>query len=211
MFNYAKANFELDTVVFGSITNFEATARQLATESLEHTTAKKALEETIANLVKDGKNAQNEQNELDALNEAWKKRNAEFNAKLFGGKDADGNKTNGICGLVTDDLYKAYVASITEGKTSAYKTAVKDFVTKIIVGDVKESALNHFINDIFMTMSSTKYNSNKNLADGCAFITTINKRTFKKMFLGTICDVVANNHTLKVAKPKKDNGKKNTK
>lgn len=208
MYNYANNGVTLDAKVMETIQLFEGTARILAMESVEHTTQKKALEETMASYVKDEKTEEAKaiQLQIEALDDAWSIRQKALNFALYGGKDDKGEKSDGICGIVTDDLYKAYVAMIKDGKNGEYRHAMYEFCKTLINGDtIKDGAFNHFYNDIKTTMSSAKYNSNSQIAQGATFITTINKRTYKRMLLGSICDIVSNNKTLKIKKDKKNN------
>ena len=211
MFNYAKAQVTLNEKTMNSINEFNETARLMATESVAHNTAKKELEVLIANAVKaddvDGEDAKAKakelQGKLDSINDKWTVRNREFNLKLFGGKDED-KKVEGICSFVSDKLYTAYVDMVSKGATGKYREAIREFCKTLFNEEtIKNSAFNHFYADVLATMSSVKYNSNKNIAEGCAYITTINKRTFKKMFCGAIADIVSNNKTLKVEKKNK--------
>lgn len=203
MYNYSKNNVTINAEVMAKIDKFNKVARTLATESCEHTTEKKRLEETIENLVRDGKTAEDEQKALDTLNDEWAKRQRELNLELFGGK-VDGVKVEGVCDIVSNNLYKSYCEHVINNKTKNYRDNIKAFCESIINQDtIKDGAFNHLYNDILITMSSVKYNSNKNIAEGCAYITTVNKRTYKKMLLGAIADIVDNNKTLKVKKSTK--------
>lgn len=206
MYNYSKNNVSINKAVYELITRFNEVARQLATESCEHTTTKKTLAESLENAVKDGKTeeAQTIQQKIDDLEDAWTKRRKVLEFMLFGGKADDGTKVDGICSLVTDDLYKSYTAFVKDGKTGDYRDNMRTFCESIINQDtMKDGAFNHLYNDLLITMSSTKYNSNSQIAKGAAFITTINKRTYKKMLLGALCDIIDNNKTLKVKNPPK--------
>lgn len=212
MYNYSKNNVSINADIMAIINQFNETARQLATESVEHTTAKHEINDKIDEIL-DIENKTDDditkleelKKSLDDLEAEWKARQSELNLTLYGGK-VDGKKTDGICSIVTDDLYKSYVAMIQDGKTGKYREQIREFILAIINGDdLKQGAENHLYNDILTTMSSVRYNSNSQIAQGAAFITTINKRTYKKMLLGAICDIVANNKTLKVKKAKTEN------
>lgn len=200
MYNYLKNGVTLNADTMATVNKFNEVARTLATESVEHTTAKKALEEALKKAIDDGdtKGAKNVEKSIESLEDAWTVRRKKLDTELFGGKDTDG-----ICDIVTNELYKAYVDFIQNGTTKKYRDALRAFCLEIINGDnLKDGAYNHLYNDIVQTMSSTRYNSNSQLAKGATFITTVNKRTYKKMLLGAICDIVANNRTLKVKKDK---------
>lgn len=205
MYNYLKNGVTLNAKVMDSINKFDEVARTLATESVDHTTTKKALEEKLAKFVEGNNNekALETKKALEALEDAWTTRRKELDGMLFGSKDTNGNKLGGVCDLVTDDLYKAYTTFIKGGTAAKYRAELRKFCLEIINGDnLKDGAYNHLYNDIVQTMSSTRYNSNSQIAQGASFITTVNKRTYKKMLLGVICDIVANNRTLKVKKDK---------
>lgn len=211
MYNYLKNGVTLNAEVMATINKFEEIARTLATESVEHTRTKKELEEAKTAIEKNEEleaEAKVEaidkaQKEIEAENDRWTVRQKELNFALYGGKTKDGAKVEGICSIVTDDLYKAYVEFITSGTTKNYREKLRDFCLGIINGDdLKDGAYNHMYNDIVQTMSSVRYNSNAQIAQGAAFITTVNKRNYKRMLLGAICDIVANNKTLKVKKAK---------
>lgn len=212
MYNYLKNGVTINAEAMALINLFNEVARTLATESVEHTTAKKALDETLEAYVKDGKGeeAKDIQSQIDALEDAWTIRRKTLEISLYGGKDKDGKKVNGVCDIVSNELYKLYVESITDGVNGKYREALKVFCGSIVNGGVdalKDGAYNHLYNDIVQTMSSVRYNSNSQIAQGATFITTVNKRTYKKMLLGAICDIVDNNRTLKVKKSKKNDNK----
>jgi len=198
MYNYVKNSVAINAIAFDVISQAEKLMRKYATDSVANQTAKHALEDKIATLVKDGntEGAKVAQDELDALNASWKEYVKNTNVKLFGDR-----KTKGLMYLVSDDLYKAYVNYVKDGKNGAYRDEMRKFCLSIIESDnLKDGAYNHMYNDILLTMSSTKLNSNAQLAQGASFITTINKRTYCKMLYGAIIDIINNNHTLKVAK-----------
>lgn len=205
MYNYSKNSVSINEETMTTINRFNEMARAYAMESIEHNTQKHNLEDAIESLVREEKSAVEEQKALDTLEDEWKKRTKYYNLMLYGGKDGNGEKVVGVCDIVTNDLYKAYVDNVTNGTTKKYREELKNFVLNIINGDnIKEGAFNHLYNDILATMSSVRYNSNSQIAQGSAFITTINKRTYKKMLLGAIVDIVSNNKTLKVKKVKAD-------
>lgn len=215
MFNYAKFMVTINGEIMAKVNLFNETARTLATESVAHTTRRKALEETLNNLIaKDDAKTEDikkAKGALDSENDTWKNRQTELNKVLFGGKTEDGKKVEGVCDFIPDDLYKAYVAYVKDGALGTYKNKMKDFVVTVVTEDTaNDKGYNNMVNDLLMVMASTKYNSSKNLADGCAYITTNNKRTFKKMFCGALVDLTTMNRTLKVAK-KKDDSKKASK
>ena len=215
MYNYSKNSVSINSAVMELINAFNTTARTLATESVEHTTRKHELEDA-RKAIEDNEELEAEAKleaireatkAIEAEDDAWTLRRKELDFVLYGGKDKDGKKVDGICSFVTDDLYKAYTVMVQDGKTGAYRDAIREFCLAIINGDnLKQGAENHLYNDILTTMSSVRYNSNSQIAKGAAFITTVNKRTYKKMLLGAIADIVANNRTLKV-KPEKKNNK----
>lgn len=198
MYNYAKNFVAINNGALVIISQAEEVMRKYATDSVANQTAKHALEDEIATLVKDGdtEGAKKAQDELDALNASWKSYVKDTNVKLFGDKN-----TKGLMYLVSDNLYKAYVDYVKDGKRKVYREELRKFCLSIIEGDnLKDGAYNHMYNDIVLTMSSTKLNSNAQIAQGASFITTINKRTYCKMLYGAIIDIINNNHTLKVAK-----------
>lgn len=202
MFNYAKNFMSINGKIMAKVDEFNVLVREYATESVAHSAEKKELEGKLDKAITDGNKdeAKTLKGKLDSINDKWTARTKAVNLKLYGGKDED-KKVEGICSFVTDDLYKSYVEYVTSGTVGTYKKNLKKFVLTLINEDsVKDNAFNHFYEDIVTTMSSVRLNSNKNLAEGCAYITTINKRTFKKMFLGAIADTVAKNRTLKVTK-----------
>lgn len=202
MFNYAKNFMSINEKVMAKVEEFNSLVREYATESVAHASEKKELTEKLDKATADGNIDEIKalKGQLDSINDKWTARTKAVNLKLYGGK-VDDNKVEGICSFVTDDLYKSYVEYVTSGTIKGYKENLKKFVLTLINEDsVKDNAFNHFYEDIVTTMSSVRFNSNKNLAEGCAYITTINKRTFKKMFLGAIADTVAKNRTLKVTK-----------
>lgn len=213
MYNYSKNGVTINAETMATINNFNETARQQAIDSVEHNTTKHELEAKLADAIEELEKNETKQaretvtttkQELEELEKAWKVKTAEYNTTLYGGK-VDGVKVAGICDLVTDGLYKAYIDYVENGTTKKYRNELKKFVVSIINGDesdLKAGAYNHLYNDIVMTMSSVRYNSNSQLAKGASYITTINKRTYKKMLLGAIHDIVSNNRTLKVKKNK---------
>lgn len=214
MYNYEKNGVKLDAQKMQAINRYNEIMRKMSAESMQASAEKKELEKKIENAIND-KNAENAktlQAQLNKVVETWNDTKKAYNLELFGGK-VDGKKVDGICDFITDDLYKAYVAFISDySKRTKYRTALKNFVLDIIEGDtLKEGAYNHFFNDIMLVMSSTKFNSTAQIAQGAAYITTINKQLYKKMLCGAICDIVANNRTLKVAKNTKKDGKKGAK
>ena len=213
MYNYLKNGVSINSEVMATINAFNEIARTLATESVAHTTLKHELEDArkaIENNEEMDADAKveairEETKKIEAEDDRWTLRRKELDFALYGGKDKDGKKVDGVCSLVGDNLYKAYVTMVQDGKTGAYRDAIREFCLAIINGDnLKQGAENHLYNDILTTMSSVRYNSNSQIAQGAAFITTVNKRTYKKMLLGAIADIVANNKTLKVKKPKAD-------
>lgn len=199
MYNYAKNGVSINKEAMDKINAFNEVARTLATESVAHTAKKHELTEAMEALIKaeaEADKIKEAQAILEAENDRWTIRNKELNKMLFGEKGAEG-----VCDLVSNDLYKAYVKYVKEGTTKDYRAALKTFCENLVIEDaIKDGAFNHLFNDIVATMSSVKYNSNKNIAEGCAYITTINKRTYKKMLCGAIHDIVSNNRTLKVKK-----------
>lgn len=214
MFNYSEIT--LNETTMAMVTKFNDEVKAYATESVEHTTARKALEEkkdaliklddndTTSELITNGTKSDTLkaiQGQLDSINDKWKVRTQRFNLALFGGK-VDGNKVDGICSFITDDLYKAYINYVTNGTLETYKGKVREFILKNLINEdtPKAKYYNRFTNDLITVMASTRFNSNKNIAEGCAYITTINKRTFMKMMCGALADLVASNRTLKVTK-----------
>lgn len=211
MFNYVKNGATINAGIMSIINEFNTTARELASKSVEANARKKELEKTLEKAIedKDVEKTAEAKKALDDHVEAWKNESNTYNSKLYGGKDDAGKKVAGIVdNLVTDEMYKAYVEYMkgkSEDGAKGYKASVKDFMIKVFNGyntraDIKDSVFNHFYTDI-MTMS--KKNSNKNIAEGCAYISVVSKRTYKYMICGAVADVVNENHTLKVAKPKK--------
>lgn len=208
MYNYLKNGVTINADVMSLVNLFNETARTLATESVEHTTTKKSLNETLEAYVKDEKaeEVKSIQAQIDALEDAWTIRRKALEFILFGGKNDKGEKVAGVCDIVSNDLYKSYVDMIENNTTAEYREQMRIFCGSIVNGGadaLKEGAYNHLYNDIVQTMSSVRFNSNSQIAQGAAFITAINKRTYKKMLLGAIHDIVSNNRTLKVKKAKK--------
>lgn len=207
MFNYAKNGVTVNNGIMAIIEEFNTTARELATKSIEANTTKKALEKALEEAIeaKDAEKTEEAKKALDAHVDAWKAESGEYNIKLYGGKVND-KKTQGIVdNIVTNEMYKAYVAymkgEVEDGK-NGYKSQVKIFMTKLFneynfTKDIKNSVFNHFYTDI-MTMS--KKNSNRNIAEGCCYVSVVSKRTYKYMICGAIADIIDNNHTLKVAR-----------
>ena len=211
MFNYLKNGVTVNNGIMAIIDEFNTTAREYATKSVEANTRKKELEKTLEKAIadKDADKTAEVKAQLDAHVEAWKAESATYNIKLYGGKDEEDKKVAGtVDAIVTNDMYKAYVEYMkgeAEDGKEGYKAQVKQFMCRIfneysVSQDIKASVFNHFYADI-MTMS--KKNSNKNIAEGCAYISVVSKRTYKYMICGAIADIIANNHTLKVARPKK--------
>jgi len=212
MYNYGKNGVALDGNMMAIVEKFNEVARTLATESVENTALKHDLNDTLDGVIADESITAEEREaqvkaikaQIDALDEAWTARRKVLEIALYGGKDEDGKKINGICSIVSDDLYKAYVKFVSEGASGEYRDLMKNFVLLLVTEDyIKDGAFNHFYNDIVQTMSSVRYNSNSQIAQGAAFITTINKRNYKKMLLGAIHDIYSNNRTLKIKKSKK--------
>lgn len=204
MYNYLKNGVTLKAEAMAKVDEFNKVAREYASASVAHQTEKHERKEKIDALIKDEKveEAKVEQIAFEKFEDEWAETNKAFNLKLYGGK-VDNNKVEGVCDLVSDDLYNAYVKYVEEGTTKNYRAEMKAFVESIITEDtIKDGAFNHLFTDIITTMSSVKYNSNRNIADGCAYITTINKRMYKKMLCGAIHDIASNNRTLKVKKNK---------
>lgn len=200
MYNYVKNSVSINKDVMAKVEDFEKIARTLATESVEHNAQKHEYEDALKKAIDEEKidDVKAIEKTIENLEATWKARQTELNRALFGGKDGD-KKVDGICDIVSKDLYKAYVDYVTNGTTQKYREELKKFVISIINGDsIKDGAYNHLFNDIVTTMSSKRYNSNSQIAKGASFITTVNKRTYKKMLLGAICDIVSNNKTLKV-------------
>lgn len=211
MFNYAKNGVTVNNGTITIINTFNEVARELATKSVDATATKKKLEEALNKAIEDGKDTETieeAKKALDAHVESWKNESATYSLKLYGGK-VDDKKTTGIVDdIVTNEMYKAYVeymkGNAEDGK-EGYKGQIKDLMCKIfneynVRDDIKASVFNHFYTDI-ATMS--KKNSNKNIAEGCAYVSVVSKRTYKYMICGAIADIVANNHTLKVKKNNK--------
>lgn len=210
MFNYVKNGVTVNNGIMAIVEEFNATARELATKSVEANTTKKALEKAVEDAIanKNPEETEEAKKALDAHVDAWKSESGAYNIKLYGGK-VDEKKTEGIVdGIVTNEMYKAYVAYMkgeAEDGKEGYKAQIKQFMCKVFneyttKDDIKASVFNHFYTDI-ATMS--KKNSNKNIAEGCAYVSVVSKRTYKYMICGALADIVANNHTLKVARPKK--------
>lgn len=213
MFNYLKNGVTVNNGIMAIIDEFNTTAREYATKSIEANATKKDLEKALNTAIeaKDADKTEEAKKALDAHVEAWKATSGEYNQKLYGGKAEDGKKLAGtVDGIVTNDMYKAYVAYMkgeAEDGKEGYKAQVRQFMCRIfneydVTQDIKASVFNHFYTDI-MTMS--KKNSNKNIAEGCAYISVVSRRTYKYMICGALADIIANNHTLKVARPKKNN------
>lgn len=212
MYNYAKNGVTVNNGIMAIIEEFNTIAREYASKSVEANTTKKDLEAEVEKTI-EAKNVEAIEEAKTALEnhlEAWKNESATYNLKLYGGK-VDDKKTNGIVDdIVTNDMYKAYVEYMkgeAEDGKEGYKSQVRQFMCRIfneydVTQDIKASVFNHFYADI-MTMS--KKNSNKNIAEGCAYISVVSKRNYKYMICGAIADIIANNHTLKVARPKKNN------
>lgn len=211
MFNYAKAKVTVNVGIMAIIDEFNTTAREYASKSVEANSTKKGLEKTLeaAINVGDAEKTADAKKALDDHVTAWKEASDGYNTKLYGGVGEDGKKTKGIVDdIVTNEMYKAYVEYMKgekEDGKEGYKSQVRQFMCRIfneysVSQDIKASVFNHFYTDI-MTMS--KKNSNKNIAEGCAYISVVSKRTYKYMICGAIADIIASNHTLKVARPKK--------
>ena len=213
MYNYFKNGVTLNAEVMALVNDFNGTARTLATESVEHTAKKHELEDSKTAVEKDENITAEDKvtkieslnNEIEELEKAWTVRRKELEVALFGGKDKDDNKVAGICDIVKNDLYKAYTEFVADGKTEEYRNQMEEFVKGLINEEtIKSGAFNHFYNDIVQTMSSVRYNTNSQIAKGATFITTVNKKVYKKMLLGAFADIVSNNKTLKVKKDKKN-------
>ena len=213
MFNYAKNGVTINNGLVDAINEFNNVARELATKSVEANTTKKNLEKALDKAIeaKDAEKTEEAKKALDAHVEAWKNESASYTLKLYGGKSEDGKKTSGLVdALVTDTMYKTYVAYMKGENESVYKAEIRQFMLKVFneyntTNDIKQSVFNHFYADI-CTMS--KKNSNKNIAEGCAFVSVVSKRTYKYMICGAVADILENNHTLKVAKAPKKVGEK---
>lgn len=213
MYNYIKNGVTINNNLVDAIREFNTTARELATKSVEANTIKKSLEETLNKAIeaKDAEKTEEAKKALDTHVEAWKNESASYTLKLYGGKSEDGKKTSGLVdALVTDAMYKAYVAYMKGESESVYKAEIRQFMLKVFneyntTNDIKQSVFNHFYADI-CTMS--KKNSNKNIAEGCAFVSVVSKRTYKYMICGAVADILDSNHTLKVAKAPKKVGEK---
>ena len=212
MFNYLKNGVTVNNGIMAIVEEFNTTAREYATKSVEANATKKDLEKTLEASINvgDSEKTKEAKDALDAHITAWKDTSNIYNTKLYGGVGEDGKKTKGIVDdIVTNDMYKAYVeymkGNAEDGK-EGYKSQVRQFMCRIfneynVTQDIKASVFNHFYTDI-MTMS--KKNSNKNIAEGCAYISVVSKRTYKYMICGALADIISNNHTLKVARPKKN-------
>ena len=194
MFNY---RITLSNEMVSKINGFTVTIRECASRSCEVTTEKKRLE-AIRDNTDNTKEVQDEAiKNLEKLEEEWKKERKAYDLKLYGGKDKDGKKVGGYCDNISKDFYKAYVAYITECDNKAMYNAVADFlVANCKKGDVRDRAIQEFTTEILIILGG-KFNSNSKLAKGEAFITTLNKRTFKKVLFGAIIDIIAKT-TIKV-------------
>lgn len=209
MKDYGKMGVKLNNDIFETVKAFNEVTRDYAIKSVANSANMKELRESLEKAENDGAPAEDikkARNAIESAETAWKEVTRLYNETLFGGIDENKNKFTGLLSFITEDLYKAYVAMVKDGKTGGWNNAFRAFTKKLFDLDkVSDKVFNAINSDLRATMSSRRYNSTKNLADGCAYITTVNRRTFMKMFAGALWDCITNNKTLKVKKEKTEN------
>ena len=194
MFNY---RLTISEELANKLNNFDAIVRQQATRSLEVTTEKKRLEEIRDNTENSEETIKEAIEDIKKLEEAWKVERKGYDLQLFGGKDEDGNKVGGYCDSISKDFYKAYTTYITECNAVTLKDTVRKFLEDNTLEDaVRDRAVAEFTSELLIMLGG-KFNSNKKLAEGENFISTMNKKTFKKYLFGSILDIIKKT-TLKV-------------
>lgn len=196
MFNYRmtfKNDFE------GNLMKFNNTIRTLAMRSCEVNTSKKALEEALKASIEE-KNAdktEETQKRIDVLVSDWKEEQKSYNLRLFGGKDNKGNKVGGFCDSISNDLYKAYCEYINnKNYQTMYKAVQKMLCENTVEGSPRDASINRMTSELLIVLGG-KFNGNSKLAKGENFVSTMNKRTFKKVLFGAIIDIKNNNFTIK--------------
>lgn len=214
MKNYAKKNITVNPAVMDSIKTFDRLSRDYAKEALENSATKKALTEELEKLEKAGKDGEAikaARAALDSCVDSWKARTAAYNLDIYGGKVKTGDsftECEGVLSFIPEDIYPAYVAMIKDNKPGKFNAGVRAFaLTLFDEKTINDTVFNWILSDIKLAIKSTRYNSTRNIAEGCRYITTVNKRTFLKMFAGALCDIISNNRTLKVKKEKKAEAK----
>lgn len=200
-------NFRLTLTqeLVNNLDQFNALVVELAKKSVEFATERKELQAKIDTLIDtkaDAEKLAEAKADLDAKTEAFNEYKKAINTKLYGGKNAKGNKVGGYCDAISKNIYDGYCAKVTKRDGGdAFRKAVREFLINNVVEDVKvkDRSVTEFAKQLDVLIGA-RWNSNKNIADNCAKLAPLNYRVFKKMVFGALSDIIANNVTIKVAK-----------
>lgn len=202
MYNF-RLTLKEETV--NNLENFNNLVVELAKKSLDFAADRKELQAKIDKLIEEKGDA----DELAKAKAALDKRTEEFNdykkvinTKLYGGKNAKGEKVGGYCDSISKNIYDGYCAKVTDrdgGK--AFREAIREFIVGAIADEktVKDRQVVEFAKQLDVLIGA-RWNSNKNIADNCAKLAPVNYRNFKKMVFGALYDIITKNVTIKVKK-----------
>ena len=132
---------------------------------------------------------------IKTTGDAWTEELKGYNLKLFGGKDADGNKVGGYCDWISNNIYKAYVKYIDEGNIAGLYSVIADMLaTNSVEGLVRDRAVQEFTSELIMLLGAKFVTDKKILKnkeeDKHSYICAMNKRAFKKLVFGAIITII---------------------
>lgn len=202
MYNF---RLTLKEELVNNLDQFNALVVELAKKSVEFATERKELQAKIDTLIDtkaDAEKLAEAKADLDAKTEAFNEYKKAINTKLYGGKNAKGNKVGGYCDAISKNIYEGYCAKVTaRDGGEAFRKAIREFLVANVTENVKvkDRSVAEFAKQLDVLIGA-RWNSNKNIADNCAKLAPLNYRVFKKMVFGALSDIIANNVTIKVAK-----------
>lgn len=202
MYNF---RLTLKEELVNNLDQFNALVVELAKKSVEFATERKELQAKIDTLIDtkaDAEKLAEAKADLDAKTEAFNEYKKAINIKLYGGKNAKGNKVGGYCDAISKNIYEGYCAKVTKRDGGeAFRKAIREFLVANVTENVKvkDRSVAEFAKQLDVLIGA-RWNSNKNIADNCAKLAPLNYRVFKKMVFGALSDIIANNVTIKVAK-----------
>lgn len=203
MYNF-RLTLKEETV--NNLEHFNELIVELAKKSMEFSAIRKELQSKIDTMIDTKANAEDiakVKADLDKKTEEHNAYKKSINIKLYGGKNAKGDKVGGYCDAISRNIYKGYCAKITERDGGdAFRKAIREFIVGAVADEnvtIKDRQVTEFAKQLDVLIGA-RWNSNKNIADNCAKLAPVNYRAFKKMVFGALYDIITKNVTIKVAK-----------
>ena len=188
-----------------NLDNFNNLVVELAKKSVEFSAERKELQNKIDTLIEakaDAEKIAEVKADLDTKTDAFNEYKKGINTKLYGGKNAKGDKVGGYCDGISKNIYEGYCAKVTaRDGGEAFRKAIREFLVANVTEEVKvkDRTVAEFAKQLDVLIGA-RWNSNKNIADNCAKLAPMNYRNFKKMVFGALSDIISKNVTIKVAK-----------